>query len=479
MSEHLIKVNLPGGFVSAGDLYELLLIAENAGATNVRFGNRQQLFFSIAADMLDDLDTDMLRAGVEYEVDADEYPNIISSYVCDSIFTHDSWLKEGLYRDIFDSFNYQPKLKINLIDRFQSFVPFFSGNFNFISSEVSNYWYLYVRFPKSNQFYCWPSLIYTEDIPVISKKIETVILKNKGLFYSTAHADEQLLYDMVSKGSDQHHQPVTQALQLPDFYLPYYEGFNRYANKYWLGVYRRNELFPIDFLKDVCNQCIRNRIGQIYTTPWKSILVKGIDPNHRNDWGSILDKYRLSVRHASNELNWQIEDICPEGLELKQQLVRIFEEADLRTYRLCFAIKTRPKTGLMGSVIIKTEPSGTYKIQHTDNFNPNSKTYITYRRRVKQDDLAGELMALCDSYYSISNKPDFAAVATSDKEAPAIAPKLIHQCRNCKTLYDSDYGDEFNNVAPGTAFEDLSDDYCCPVCDSGKECFEAIEAIAV
>lgn len=478
MSEHLIKVNLPGGFVSAGDLYELLVIAENAGAKQVRFGNRQQLFFSIAQEMLDDMETDMIGAGIAYEVDADEHPNMISSYVCDSIFSQDSWLKEGVYRDIFDSFNYQPKLKINLIDRFQSFVPFFSGNFNFISSEVSNYWYLYVRFPKSSQFYCWPSLVYTEDIPVISKKIETVILKNKGLFYDTSNADEQLLYDLVNKDSDQHQQPVTQALQLPDFYLPYYEGFNRYANKYWLGIYRRNELFQIDFLKDVCNLCIRHRIGQIYTTPWKSILIKGIDANHRNDWGLILDKHRLNIRHASNELNWQIEDICPEGLELKQQLVRAFEEADLRTYRLSFAIKTRPKTGLMGSVIIKTEPSGTYKILHTDNFNPNSKNYVTHRRRVKQEDLAAELITLCDSYYSISNKPDFTSTSTGDNDAPVIAPKIIHQCCNCKTIYDTDYGDLLSDVAPGTSFADLKENYCCPVCDSGKECFEAVEVAA-
>ena len=28
--EHLVKINLPGGFISAGDLYEILLIAEAA-----------------------------------------------------------------------------------------------------------------------------------------------------------------------------------------------------------------------------------------------------------------------------------------------------------------------------------------------------------------------------------------------------------------------------------------------------------------
>jgi hypothetical protein len=274
---HIIKINLPGGFVSAGDLYELLVIAENAGAQHVRFGNRQQLFFTVSDAELEDMETDMLRAGITYEVGTDLHANTISSYVCDTIFSPESWLREGVYKDIFDLFTYQPKLKINLVDRHQTFVPFFSGNFNFISSDVSNYWYLYVRFPKTSQFYCWPSLIYSDDIPVISQKAEEVVLKNRGLFYDKPHIDEQLYADMVNKELDLHLQPITAPLQLPDFYLPYYEGFNRYANnKYWLGIYRRNELFDIDFLKDVCNLCQKTRVGQLYTTPWKSILIKGL-----------------------------------------------------------------------------------------------------------------------------------------------------------------------------------------------------------
>src|SRR5215217_903504 len=106
--EHLIKINLPGGFISAGDLYEILEIAESAGAASIRFGNRQQLYFTISEDRLEDLELDMLKSEISYEVDADRYPNIISSYVTDTIFTqYDGWLREGVYKDIFDAFDYQ------------------------------------------------------------------------------------------------------------------------------------------------------------------------------------------------------------------------------------------------------------------------------------------------------------------------------------------------------------------------------------
>lgn len=474
-AEHVIKINLPGGITSAGDLYEILVIAANAGAKNVRFGNRQQLFFNITGDDLEDMETAMFQADIDFEIDNDEYPNIISSYVCDTIFNQESWLKEGVYRDIFDLFNYQPRLKINIIDSHQTFIPFFSGNFNFISSEVSNYWYFYIRFPKTSGFYCWPQLIYSDDIAAISRKAEEVIMSNKNLFYDQQNTDEKLFFDMVMRGSRFQNQPLNGALSLPDFNLPYYEGFNKYTgNKYWLGIYRRNELFNIDFLKDVCNLCLKERIGQINITPWKSILIKGIEQARRINWGVILDRYRLNIRHAANELNWQIEDLSDEGLALKQRLVREFEEADLRTYRLCFTIKTRPKSGLQGSVIIKRQQDGEYEILHTHNFNPNSKEYITYKRDVNEKELGAELIQLCDNYYqlSINNKysPETAPAET------AVAPQVQHnlyQCQHCKTVYDSTYGDAENNITPGTDFMTLAA-YTCPVCSAGKESFELV-----
>ncbi|MGH7237478.1 MAG: rubredoxin, partial [Candidatus Saccharimonadales bacterium] len=98
---YCIKVNLPGGVVSAGDLYELLVIAENAGAGEVSIGNRQQLYFIVTATRLGDLETDMLKGEISYEVCDDRLPNILSSYVTDNIFNTESWLKEGVYKDLF------------------------------------------------------------------------------------------------------------------------------------------------------------------------------------------------------------------------------------------------------------------------------------------------------------------------------------------------------------------------------------------
>jgi rubredoxin len=45
-------------------------------------------------------------------------------------------------------------------------------------------------------------------------------------------------------------------------------------------------------------------------------------------------------------------------------------------------------------------------------------------------------------------------------------------CTACGYIYDPEVGDPDAGVAPGTAFEDLPDDWICPLCGVGKELFE-------
>ncbi|MCH9813422.1 MAG: rubredoxin [Epsilonproteobacteria bacterium] len=45
-------------------------------------------------------------------------------------------------------------------------------------------------------------------------------------------------------------------------------------------------------------------------------------------------------------------------------------------------------------------------------------------------------------------------------------------CLICDYIYDPQVGDPDGGIAPGTAFEDIPDDWRCPDCDIGKEDFE-------
>ena len=48
-------------------------------------------------------------------------------------------------------------------------------------------------------------------------------------------------------------------------------------------------------------------------------------------------------------------------------------------------------------------------------------------------------------------------------------------CTVCSYIYDPAEGDPDSGIAPGTAFEDLPDDWVCPLCGVGKDDFEPVE----
>ena len=48
-------------------------------------------------------------------------------------------------------------------------------------------------------------------------------------------------------------------------------------------------------------------------------------------------------------------------------------------------------------------------------------------------------------------------------------------CTGCKYIYNPKYGNEKAGVKPGTMFNDLPDDWVCPVCGENKNVFERQE----
>ena len=45
----------------------------------------------------------------------------------------------------------------------------------------------------------------------------------------------------------------------------------------------------------------------------------------------------------------------------------------------------------------------------------------------------------------------------------------------CGYVYDPAVGDPDGGIAPGTAFEDIPDDWVCPLCGVSKEDFSVVE----
>ena len=72
---------------------------------------------------------------------------------------------------------------------------------------------------------------------------------------------------------------------------------------------------------------------------------------------------------------------------------------------------------------------------------------------------------------------------TTPKTAPSYVeekkeaiPKMAkYKCTVCGYIYDPELGDPDSGVAPGTPFEEIPDDWLCPVCGVGKSEFERID----
>jgi rubredoxin len=50
-----------------------------------------------------------------------------------------------------------------------------------------------------------------------------------------------------------------------------------------------------------------------------------------------------------------------------------------------------------------------------------------------------------------------------------------YECTVCGYIYDPELGDPDANIAPGTPFEELPEDWVCPVCGAAKSDFQKME----
>ena len=50
-----------------------------------------------------------------------------------------------------------------------------------------------------------------------------------------------------------------------------------------------------------------------------------------------------------------------------------------------------------------------------------------------------------------------------------------YECEPCGYIYDPTAGDPDGGITLGTAFEDIPDDWVCPICGLGKDDFVPVE----
>lgn len=72
---------------------------------------------------------------------------------------------------------------------------------------------------------------------------------------------------------------------------------------------------------------------------------------------------------------------------------------------------------------------------------------------------------------SPSKAPTYVPSGSENQPSAASSVSPLHACAICEYVYNPAKGDPANAIPPGTPFEELPEDWLCPVCGAGKGVF--------
>jgi len=74
--------------------------------------------------------------------------------------------------------------------------------------------------------------------------------------------------------------------------------------------------------------------------------------------------------------------------------------------------------------------------------------------------------------YSPKTAPTYSAIVDKKQDIKEEEKMDKYVCKVCGYIYDPEKGDPENGIDPNTKFEDLPDDWVCPICGAEKSDFE-------
>ncbi|MFM9826779.1 rubredoxin [Flavobacterium sp.] len=463
----LTRLIIKGGVISPGELSEIVNMGLEQGLKAISFGSRQDIIFPEGFKSID-----KEKTGKHLIVYPDEKSgnNIVTSYVSTDIFRNTTWLTGNKFLYILEQFKDQPSLKVNITDPKQQLVPLFTGHINYIASDHEDYWYVYIRLPKWEKMELYPVLVYSWNIAEVYYAIEKILDEEPD--------SVDMIFQLVNEFLDSNNRTIDKPLHIPFYPFPYYEGMNKLGiDQYWLGLYWRNNLYDLEFLKEMCDLCFDCKIGKICITPWKSFIVKGIPNTRKIDWEKFLGKKGINVRHSLLELNWHLPVSEEWALNLKTFLVRTLDQFDISTYGLTFGLSDYNREGhYFTSVVVEKNDipkelesikiRDTFNVLYAKNFDPNTKEYIVIAQDVDKLELPNILIELSKKYFEELGNSVLELTNTTTKKEKT--EQVVHQCSECLTIYNSDFGDVIQGIPKDVLFKDLPEDYCCSLCESPK-----------
>lgn len=123
--------------------------------------------------------------------------------------------------------------------------------------------------------------------------------------------------------------------------------------------------------------------------------------------------------------------------------------------------------GLSGIPVIQENTTGYFECQVINSVEVG--THTIFIGKVTNAEMLNDNEVLTYTHYHLIKG------GKAPKNAPTYVesdPEInVSTCNVCGHLYNPEEGDSKCNIPPGTAFEDLPDDWTCPICGSGKTDF--------
>lgn len=111
--------------------------------------------------------------------------------------------------------------------------------------------------------------------------------------------------------------------------------------------------------------------------------------------------------------------------------------------------------------------------------NVDVGTHTIFIGEVRNAELLTDAEPMTYEYYhkvkgglSPKNAPTYLGAQSKKEKNMEEETMDKYVCTVCGYIYDPEQGDPDNDVKPGTPFDQIPDDWVCPVCGAGKEAFE-------
>lgn len=131
------------------------------------------------------------------------------------------------------------------------------------------------------------------------------------------------------------------------------------------------------------------------------------------------------------------------------------------------------KIGVTGAPVVLTGAIAYFEVKVSGSVDIGSHTI--FWGEVVNAEILNDKEPMTYAYYHEIKKgitPEKAATYLKVETKTTSLEK--YRCTICGYVYDPEMGDPENNVPPGTPFENLPDNWVCPVCGASKKEFERI-----